>query len=82
MADRYPSWAAEQAGTNRGPSIGVTLVLFAFLTVLLLRALGGPAVVSEWSGAEHKPATLCAEHAGRPGWDAVCPKPQPVAYRR
>jgi hypothetical protein len=82
MADRYPTWAAEQAATSRGPSMAATLVLFALLTVLLLRALGGPAAVSEWSGADRlEGVSLCEEHAGRPGWDSVCAK-TPVAHKR
>jgi hypothetical protein len=78
MADRYSTWAAERAGTKRGPSVATTLVLFALLTVLLLRALGGPAAVSEWSGADRlEGVSLCEQH---PHW-SVC-EPESVKARR
>jgi len=80
--DRWTSWQAEQAGTNRLPSVRATLLLFAVVTLLLLRALGGPAAVSEWSRADAKPPTLCAEHAGRPGWASVCPPPTSLLRAR
>jgi hypothetical protein len=72
--DRYPQWAAEYAGTNRQPSFAATLALFAVLTVALLMLLGGPRAYAEHveRGNANKPATLCAEHQGRPGWAAVC----------
>jgi len=74
-------WAAEAAGTNKLPSIGTTLALFALLTVLLLHALGGPSAVAEQAN-RGKPPTLCQEHAGRSGWDAVCRTESPVADKR
>ena len=87
--DRYPQWAAEQAGTNRLPSAGGTFILFAIVTVLLLNALGGYQAYAERveRGNAHKPPTLCLEHQGRPGWDAVCQRggrhePRQVSGRR
>jgi hypothetical protein len=72
--DRWTTWQAEQAATNRLPSIWATFTLFAVLTVALLMLLGGPQAYAEHvdQGNAHKPPTLCAEHAGRPGWDTIC----------
>jgi hypothetical protein len=69
--DRWPRWAAEQAGTARGPSVGRLLVALAMVAALLLGLAGRPAVTAE-GGQVRRPPTLCQEHAGRPGWDAVC----------
>jgi hypothetical protein len=71
--DRWTTWQAEQSGTNWQPSIRATFLLFAVLTVVLLAMLGGPDAVAEWSGSDRLDGTsLCEQHAGRPGWDAVC----------
>jgi hypothetical protein len=69
--ERLTSWQAEYAGTSWLPPIGAALALFAVLAVLLVSLLGGPQAVAEEAN-EGKPPTLCEEHAGRPGWDAVC----------
>lgn len=82
--DRYPQWAAEQAGTSRLPSAGGTFILFAIITVLLLNALGGYQAYADRveKGNAHKPSTLCAEHQGRPGWASVCPpRTVPVKHK-
>ena len=69
--DRLTSWQSEYAGTNWLPPIGAVLALLALLAVLLLFALGGYQPVAERAN-DGKPATLCEEHADRPGWAAVC----------
>jgi len=74
--DRYPTWAAEQAGTSRPPTVRATLLLFAVITLVMLALLGGPSAVAEQSGADRLDGTtLCQEHAGKPGWTAVCEEP-------
>jgi len=70
--DRCPQWAAEQAGTNRLPSAGATLLLFAVVTLALLVLLGPTAAALAENANRGKPPTLCQEHKGRPGWDAIC----------
>jgi hypothetical protein len=83
--DRWPLWAAEQAGTNRLPSVGRAFIVFAILTVVLLALRGGPQAYAEHveQANRGKPSTLCAEHQGRPGWDAVCaPRSVPVKAKR
>jgi hypothetical protein len=83
--DRWLHWQAEQAGANRLPSAGAVFIVFALITVLLLNALGGYRAYAEQveRGNRGKPSTLCAEHAGRPGWDTVCPpRTVPVKHRR
>ena len=64
-------WQAEQAGTAQGPSVGRLLAVLAMVAGLLLALAGRPAVTAE-GGQARRPPTLCQEHAGRPGWDAVC----------
>ena len=84
-ADRWSSWQAEMAGTNRLPSVGAVFILFAIITVVLLTLLGGPRAYADRveQANRGKPSTLCLEHAGRPGWDAVCPPPTiPVKAKR
>jgi hypothetical protein len=74
MADpRYPYWIAEQQRGYRGPTTAGTLALFAVITLVLLALLGGPSAYAEHveRGTRHH-GSLCAEHQGRPGWDAVC----------
>jgi hypothetical protein len=83
--DRWPMWAAEQAGTNKLPSVGLVFIVFAIGTLLLLNALGGYRAYADHveRGNASKPPTLCLEHQGRPGWDAVCPPPvKPVHAKR
>jgi hypothetical protein len=69
--DRWLRWQAEQAGTARGPSVGQLLASLAMVAALLLALAGRPALTAE-GGPERRPPTLCQEHAGRPGWDAIC----------
>jgi hypothetical protein len=64
--DRWTTWQAEQAGTNRGPSIGSVLLLLAVVAALLIAlasAGGGQAGAVEPDGR-----SLCEEH---PRW-SVC----------
>ena len=78
MADRYPYWVHEQHPDHRGPTSAKTLILFAIVTVVLLSMLGGPSYLDRVEqGNRHKPATLCGEHHGRPGWAQVCPQTPP-----
>jgi hypothetical protein len=68
--DRWPMWAAEQAGTNRHPTAAATLAGFALLAALALGATtqSGGQQTTDPPGR----GSLCDQHAGRPGWDAVC----------
>jgi hypothetical protein len=69
--DRYSYWVHEYGRTSRLPSVAATLALFAIVTVVLIIMLGGHDRLTE--GANRgKPASLCQEHAGRPGWSTVC----------
>ena len=71
-----PQWAQEMSSTYRGPTAGDVLRL-AMLIVLAVIAWqwfaapdGGAAQVDRRPGV-----SLCEEHRGRPGWDAVCRQP-------
>ena len=59
--DRWPYWAAEQAGTNRLPSAASTLLLFAVVTVILLGLLYRPDAAARETTRVQSPA--CAEQA-------------------
>jgi hypothetical protein len=59
-ADRYPRWAAEQAGTAYGPSVADVLVLFAVVTLVLLGLLSGPEATADGG---RWPSPACAEQA-------------------
>jgi hypothetical protein len=70
--DRYPQWAAEQAGTSSGPSVAGVFFRLALLLALLV-ALGAYGPARAWADRQDQKApTLCAEHRGRPGWAEVC----------
>lgn len=64
-------WQQELSAEHRGPTSGKLLRL-AVALVLVALLLGGFDRV-EPAGGTDRPPTFCAEHAGRPGWDAVCP---------
>lgn len=62
------SWQVEYGGGQVGP--WRSLLLFAVLALVLVFALDRGQVNQAVN--DQKPATLCEEHAGRPGWSAVC----------
>lgn len=64
MADRYPRWAAEQAGTHDGPTVAQVLVLFVIVAAVLLALFGGPVATAD-SGDRPTRSTKpppCARH--------------------
>ena len=73
MADsRYPYWITEQSSAYRGPTSGgllrlAVLVLIAVICWQFFAPSGGAAQVDRRPGV-----SLCEEHAGRPGWAAIC----------
>jgi hypothetical protein len=71
--DHWTTWQQEMSGTNRAPTARGTLALFAIIALVLLALLGGPSAYAEHveQHSRHR-GSLCAEHQGRPGWDAVC----------
>lgn len=66
-------WQREYGGSNWLPSVRSTLALFAALAMVLLVVVGHGQLDQTVNAG--KPSTLCQEHIGRPGWDAVCAKP-------
>jgi hypothetical protein len=75
MTDHWLSWQAEQAGTNRDPSVGAVLLLLAVVALVLLALLGGPTATTD-SGQvldvrQAPPSTVpaCARH-----WPPTCQK--------
>jgi hypothetical protein len=85
MADsRYPYWITEQSPYHRGPTSGGILRLAVLVLIVVIAfnwwtaASGGRTVVDRKPGV-----SLCEEHQGRPGWDAVCaPRSIPVKAKR
>jgi hypothetical protein len=82
MADpRYPYWVVEQSPTYQGPTSGKVLRLAVLILIAVIAwswfDTGGAATVDRKPGV-----SLCEEHQGRPGWAAVCPKPEPVSAKR
>jgi hypothetical protein len=79
--DRYPTWAAENAGTNRQPTvIGVFFRLTLILALLIALGAYGPARAWADRQSEQYP-TLCDEHRGRPGWSSVCPSTRSIPVK-
>jgi hypothetical protein len=74
--DRWTTWQAEQAGTSRRPSVaGVFFRLALILALLIAGGAYGPAKAYADRQSAKTP-TLCDQHHGRPGWDAVCQTPR------
>jgi hypothetical protein len=69
--DRWTTWQAEYAGTNWMPPISLVFLVFTVVTLVLISWLGGYDRLADGANRD-KPPTLCAEHAGRPGWAEVC----------
>jgi hypothetical protein len=71
-APRYPYWIEEQSSTHRGPTgagvlrLALVLVLVALALQAVSAAERGGQVVDVDRGS------LCDQHHGRPGWEAVC----------
>jgi hypothetical protein len=69
--DTWTSWQAEQAGTNRLPSIFSVLLVLGLLAALALALVAGPTTATAASGPRRQ-QSLCEEHRGDPGWASVC----------
>ena len=71
--DRWTTWQAEMAGTNRDPSIGAVLALLTVVTLLLLALLRWPEATTDSGQVVHldqaPPSTVpaCAQH-----WPPTC----------
>ena len=70
MDDRWTTWQAEQAGTNRLPGIFSVFLVLGLLAALALALVAGPTATAQGGGWEQAP-TFCAEHRGEPAWDAI-----------
>jgi hypothetical protein len=62
MADRWSTWQAEMAGTNRAPSAGAALALFAVVALVLLALLAAPWTTTD-SGGSGADSPVCVELA-------------------
>jgi len=65
-------WQREYGGSNWLPTVRSTLLLFAVVAVLLVVVVGRGQLDATVN--DGKPPTLCEEHAGRAGWEGVCPR--------
>jgi hypothetical protein len=69
--DRWTTWQAEKAGTNRLPGIFSVFLVLGLLAALALALVAGPTTATADSG-QRRQGSLCQEHRGDPGWDYVC----------
>jgi hypothetical protein len=62
-------WAAEQAGTNHGPTIGQVLTMFGAIALLLLALVWSPTFATDRGRQPTRPTTPppCARH-----WPPSC----------
>ena len=68
--DRWTTWQAEQAGTNKLPGIWSVFLVLGLLAALALALAAGPTATAE--GGDRQQGSLCEEHRGDPGWQSVC----------
>jgi hypothetical protein len=69
--DRWTTWQAEYAGTNRLPGIWSAFLLFGVLAALALALFAGPTATAQ-GGEDRRRPTFCEEHRGQPAWDSIC----------
>jgi hypothetical protein len=65
--DRWASWQAEAAGTNRLPGIWTVFLIFGLLAALALALFAGPTATAQGGRG-----SLCDQHRADRTWDAVC----------
>ena len=65
-------WQKELGNVNDLPSVRSTLLLFAAVALAGWLWLAGPQVPASQTERYERPGSMCQEHAGRPGWAAVC----------
>jgi len=70
MPDPWPTWAAEQAGTNGGPSAGAALGLFAVAALVLLALLAAPWATTDSGRRLGSPACVELGRLERHGVDS------------
>ena len=68
--DRWTTWQAEQAGTNKLPGIWSVFLVLGLVAALALALAAGPTATAQ--GGERSQRSLCAEHRADPAWTAIC----------
>jgi hypothetical protein len=68
--DRWTTWQAEAAGTNKLPGIFTVFLVLGLLAALALALAAGPTATAE--GGRPDRGSLCDQHRGDPGWASVC----------
>jgi hypothetical protein len=68
--DRWTSWQAEQAGTNRLPGIWSVFLVLGLLAALALALAAGPTATAQGGGRSQ--GSLCQEHQADPAWRSIC----------
>ena len=71
--DRWSTWQAEAAGTNRLPGIWSAFLVFGLLAALALALFAGPTATAQ--GGDRDRGSLCDQHRADPSWGAVCEAP-------
>jgi hypothetical protein len=67
MDDRWSTWQAEAAGTNRLPSASSALALFAIVAALLWALLAAPGSTAQGGDSPATTPPPCAQH-----WPPTC----------
>jgi hypothetical protein len=70
--DRWTTWQAEQAGTNKLPGILTMFLVLGLLAALALALVAGPTTATAQGGDRRQAPTFCEEHRGQPAWDRIC----------
>ena len=69
--DRWTTWQAEQAGTNRGPT-GAGVLFLAVLAVLVALVLQLAPTTHGGQAVERDQGSLCDQHRADPAWTSIC----------
>ena len=74
MADpRYPYWLQDMSPEHRGPTTAGVVRLAVLLLLVVLAWSWFSDTESGAAQVDRRPGvSLCEEHAGKPGWSAVC----------
>jgi hypothetical protein len=68
--DRWSTWQAEQAGTNKLPGIWSVFLVLGLVAALALALAAGPTATAQ--SGERSQGSLCDQHRADPAWRAVC----------
>jgi len=68
--DRWSTWQAEYAGTNRLPTIWSVFLALGLVAAFTLGLFSAPTATAD--SGERSQGSLCAEHRADPAWRSIC----------